>query len=319
MMRKGKPQNLAIGIAVLFLLMILMPVVSAGFYTNQVIKKESAKCLDCHDDMATSLIGSAHQMATDKTLKAAVEVGCIGCHEGWEKHIDEPSAENITSLPGLSLVRQAEICSGCHADPHQSGVVATDPHYRANVACLSCHTIHNNKNRSLVKDDGENFCATCHTTVAAEFKRRFVHPLESGNIRCTDCHKLQCMNDPSLTVGLDWTCQNCHSEKAGPFTYEHPVAYKHLVNGGGCPECHEPHGSPNDRLLIQPGNGLCRQCHEVPAGHRVQHSGLGTKLDCVVCHSEIHGSYSNKKLLDPDLGIKLFPDCYQSGCHNIND
>ena len=121
-----------------------------------------------------------------------------------------------------------------------------------------------------------------------------------------------------MATGLNWKCQGCHSDVAGPYLYEHPVTYQHLVEGVGCTECHSPHGSPNDRLLTQPGNGVCLQCHGTPPGHRTRHSGLGTKLACVDCHSDIHGSYDNNKFLDPMLGTKLFPNCYQSGCHIFN-
>lgn len=171
----------------------------------------------------------------------------------------------------------------------------------------------------LVADDRENYCLACHTAVGMEFKRRSVHPLESGNVRCTDCHNLAGIEDPMLAVGLNWRCQECHAERSGPFLYEHPVVNNHLIEGGGCVECHQPHGSPNDRLLNQPNNGVCMQCHAVPAGHRTEHSGLGTKLACVECHNQIHGSYDNRLFLDPELGTKLFPDCYQSGCHNLGN
>ena len=78
-----------------------------------------------------------------------------------------------------------------------------------------------------------------------------------------------------------------------------------------------PHGSGNERLLAQKGSTLCLQCHGVPPRHRTEHSGLGTKLQCVECHSEVHGSNHNAKFLDPDLGSKLFSNCYQSGCHAL--
>jgi DmsE family decaheme c-type cytochrome len=152
-----------------------------------------------------------------------------------------------------------------------------------------------------------------------EFKRRSAHPLESGNIRCTDCHDIAGIDDPLLAAGLNFDCQECHAEKSGPFIYEHPVVNNHTVDGRGCVACHEPHGSPNDRLLNQPGNLVCLQCHAVPVGHRLQHSALGAKLACIECHNQVHGSFDGSKFLDPDLGLKLFPDCFQSGCHSLND
>jgi len=287
----------------------------AGFYSNKELVDKSADCLTCHDTKQASLEGTAHQMNTEGHAQGKIGVGCVGCHEGWEKHLEDPSAETINNPATLSAMDQVRVCGECHLDPHEAGMVSSDPHVREGVGCLSCHTVHGNHNPKLVKDDGADFCATCHTPIVAEFKRRTVHPLEDGNISCIDCQHLCAIKDPMLARGIDWTCQNCHSEKSGPFIHEHPVTLNYLVNGGGCVECHEPHGAPNERLLRQPGNGLCLQCHTLPPLHRTQHSGLGAKADCVLCHTDIHGSNVNRIFLDPNLTTKFVADCYQAGCH----
>jgi DmsE family decaheme c-type cytochrome len=299
-------------------------IVIAGFLIiflriNLCSGEDSSLCYDCHDNMPATLENSPHQMSAKSSAGSVIEVGCMDCHDGWQAHLDDPSSENITRGPELALAKQAEICSRCHLTPHQMGLVSTDPHRRAELNCSACHTMHDNANEHLVKDSLDNFCLHCHTTAAFEFNRRSNHPLKTGNIKCIDCHNFSSMSDPNLAIGFDWICQSCHDDKAGPYLYEHPVTYSHLVEGGGCTECHEPHGSANDRLLKQPGKGLCLQCHSIPPGHQLNHDGLGMKLDCVVCHTDIHGSFDNKIFLDPDLGMKLFPDCYQSGCHIIGD
>ena len=278
----------------------------------------SAICLDCHDDMAQSLAGSAHQLTTERMLKSSLKVECVDCHDGWQEHADNPEAGNIGRGDKLTMAKEAELCSRCHINSHQTAMMSTDPHNKADLQCSSCHTIHNNMNAKLVKEEMPNFCLSCHTTTQMDFHMRSAHPLEVGAVSCVDCHKLGMAEKPEFAVGFNWTCQGCHDDQAGPFLYEHPVTYNHLVDGGGCTECHNPHGSVNDRLLKEPRSGLCLQCHSIPPGHMTNHSGLGAKLDCVTCHTEIHGSYESRLFLDPDLGIKLFPDCYQSGCHTIN-
>ncbi len=299
---------------------LLIPLFSmaplAKSYSNREMIEKSAACLDCHEDKVASLEGTAHRMGDKDRIKSVMVAGCIGCHAGWEKHLEEPSKETISILPSLSALDQAKVCGECHLGQHQSGMVSTDPHLRAGIACLTCHSIHANSNPKLLKEAGANFCITCHPTVADEFKRRSMHPLESGNVTCVDCHAMADMKDPTLARGIDWTCQNCHSELSGPFIHEHPVNESYLVNGGGCSECHEPHGSQNERLLRQPVNGVCVQCHAIPPRHRSEHSGLGAKADCVLCHTGIHGSNTSRKFLDPDLRLKFVADCYQAGCHN---
>ena len=286
--------------------------------SNSVPADDSSTCLMCHDTMAQSLLGSPHQLDEKNSLSSPIKVECMNCHDGWQEHIENPSPENISRGDSLSLQAEAELCSRCHLTTHQVAMASTDPHQRADLSCSSCHKIHNNHSQYLVKEDLQNYCITCHQSVAMEFNRRSVHPLHAGIIKCVDCHHLSSTKIEDFAHGFDWTCQSCHDDKAGPFLYEHPVVYNYLVEGNGCTECHQPHGSVNDRLLKQPGSGTCLQCHSIPPGHLVMHSGLGSKLPCVECHTDIHGSYESRLFLDPDLGTKFFPDCYQSGCHTLN-
>jgi DmsE family decaheme c-type cytochrome len=309
--------------------LVCMAVVAAGFfsvtyseniyYNKEELLDNSSTCLDCHENMEKSLAESPHSVYSESELTSTLVTGCIGCHDNWEEHIEDPSADNIGNPSKITNSEQSEVCGRCHTGPHQAAMMTSDPHGRAQIGCLSCHKIHDNHNKALVTDDSDSYCVTCHTSVRTEFSRRSAHPLESGNIRCTDCHNLAVINDPMLQIGSDWQCQECHAENSGPFLYEHKIVYNHLVEGGSCLECHQPHGSPNDRLLNQPDNAVCKQCHITPVGHMTQHSGLGTKLACVECHSQIHGSNDNNLFLDPNLGAKLFPNCNQSGCHGYGN
>jgi DmsE family decaheme c-type cytochrome len=316
-----KNESIKSGRILIILIMIIIIINSsyAEQYGKMEMIEKSKACLECHDDKLESLAGSTHHININGEPGIGMAVGCIGCHKGWEKHLDEPSAETIVKLSNLSLSEQSEVCGNCHVGQHQTRMISTDPHGRAGVSCLSCHKIHDNDNKNLLQGDSENFCLGCHKTIGDEFNRRTRHPLESGNIKCVDCHALGDAEDPSLIVGIDWKCQNCHADISGPYIHEHPVVYSHLVNGGGCIECHEPHGSPNERLLKQSGNGICIQCHGIPPGHRTKHSGWGMKSDCVLCHTDIHGSNNNDKFLDPDLATKFVADCNQSGCHSLDN
>jgi DmsE family decaheme c-type cytochrome len=280
--------------------------------------EKSRACLECHEENARSLVNTAHTLSNYEGFTGDRGIGCIGCHEGWEAHLDDPSADNIASATEYSLADQASLCSRCHVNQHQIAMTSTDPHASAGLSCTSCHTIHANTTVKLLKDNNQNFCGTCHKSVIAEFQRRSSHPVEAGMLKCTSCHGMAAIADPLLSQGHSEVCQSCHAEKSGPFMHEHPATLAHGVEGGSCMECHEPHGSTNDRLLTSSGKTLCLQCHSVPAKHRTQHSGLGMKMQCVDCHSEIHGSNTSQHMLDPELGIKLFPDCFQSGCHDLN-
>ena len=60
-----------------------------------------------------------------------------------------------------------------------------------------------------------------------------------------------------VAFGNEPTCFQCHSDKRGPFVFEHaPVRFE------GCMACHEPHGSANPRMLIRHEVRLvCLECH----------------------------------------------------------
>lgn len=308
--------------SVMFKVLLLLILLSSGLFASEYTSRElidiSTDCLDCHDDKGESLAGSAHQMSATNS-KVAIKTGCIGCHDGWEEHLEDPNLDNIGRPQNYSLTRQSEVCSTCHQSSHQASMITSDPHGQAGVVCLTCHSIHDNPNENLLTADKQEFCLSCHPGIATEFNQRSAHPYESENIFCTDCHAMDDTEKSMLTGGMDWTCQNCHSDYAGPFLHEHPVTSAFYTDGGGCVECHQPHGSNNDRLLNQPGQGVCLQCHGMPPGHLTAHSGLGSRQPCVDCHTQIHGSYDNSKFLDPNFGAVIGGDCFQSGCHILGE
>jgi DmsE family decaheme c-type cytochrome len=89
-------------------------------------------------------------------------------------------------------------------------------------------------------------------------------------------------------------CFKCHTDKAGPFVYEHPV-----VKEEGCVACHTPHGSSNPRLLKRSQvNLMCLECHSfnVDAGAPSTptfHNQAQKYQSCTLCHVAIHGSNSS--------------------------
>ena len=97
---------------------------------------------------------------------------------------------------------------------------------------------------------------------------------------------------PFTTV--DELCASCHTEKRGPYLWEHaPVA-------NACVTCHDPHGSNNQRMLVAKVPFLCQRCHvtsrhppTVYDGFVLRSSASANRLigsGCVVCHVQIHGS-----------------------------
>ena len=117
-------------------------------------------------------------------------------------------------------------------------------------------------------------------------------------MKCTDCHSVHGSENRASLASPGWdTCTTCHTDKHGPFLFEHAA-----VKVEGCAVCHTPHGATSRFLLARrESRFLCLQCHGDThsdiAG--VPHSRLGfqTRGDCTRCHAAIHGSNFNQYFL----------------------
>ncbi|MFQ5608362.1 MAG: cytochrome c3 family protein, partial [Candidatus Zixiibacteriota bacterium] len=272
-------------------------------------------CLDCHEDQAESLAHTAH--AVSPAIEEG-ELSCIDCHANAIEHVDDPDAENIGNPATMHTEQIDNLCSSCHMPHTDMDNAGLDPHLGQDFDCLACHgDLHSSD--SPLSGDPTALCGKCHERTLLEFQRRSNHPVTDGAATCLSCHTFTGDVSPQYGYGSSASCYECHPENSGPYLYEHDATKSFAVQGEGCVACHSPHGSVNDRLLNAPDNNLCLQCHALPPQHRTRHSGLGAKMGCVDCHSEIHGSNHNSMMLDPDLGIKLASDCYQAGCHAVGN
>jgi hypothetical protein len=59
---------------------------------------------------------------------------------------------------------------------------------------------------------------------------------------------------------------------------------------------------------------LCTQCHMIPPGHNSnpQHGTRWMGLACNTCHTDTHGSYTNRLFLSETLAVD---GCLKAGCH----
>ncbi len=133
-------------------------------------------------------------------------------------------------------------------------------------------------------------CLKCHLEESTRFRLPYHHPVPEGRMNCTDCHRpMETERFATFLKTRDEHCFQCHPEKRGPFVWEHEALRE------GCTVCHEPHGSINEKLLVEKGSILCLKCHlEVgfPTIGGQSHGGYFKyqKALCLDCHHYVHGS-----------------------------
>ena len=232
-------------------------------------------CESCH---------GAGSLAVDGLTPEKTEADA---REGKKTACDYKTFVDIKKLPPQA---KSLICLKCHTANATFNLHNWNAsvHSVADVACSDCHNIHGGHNLKVKIRDTAEMCEKCHQDVKAAFALPNHHPVPEKKVFCTDCH------DPhggSAEKNLrkdtvKATCTQCHSEKEGPFVYDHADL------NDDCRTCHTPHGSVNNKLLLLREPFLCLQCHPT---HRI---GDATTTEtkqayftrCSDCHSQLHGT-----------------------------
>jgi len=292
----------------LYLILAWGVLLSSVSVANQV----SSACLDCHSDYADNLKKTVHKLDPAKADSKLPQVFCTNCHGEATKHLEEPSAENIINPAKSKIFDLVKTCSACHASDHVREFSEANIHFRQNIGCLNCHSIHQSKAEALLLMPSVSLCLSCHTEIKQKLASPSRHPVNDRVVKCIDCHRLSTQPGKSFSLSrADQSCFDCHAEFQGPFVFEHSATQEYTIEKAGCVSCHDPHGSANPRLLLQPVKQLCLQCHAIPK-HRTAHGGIYANRDCLECHTDIHGSYTDRRFFNESA---LAQNCFLVGCH----
>jgi predicted CXXCH cytochrome family protein len=106
--------------------------------------------------------------------------------------------------------------------------------------CSSCHNAHGSNQAGILYEN-------VHAPVA--------------NKACTQCHEASTSPDALKTkkVGFE-LCRGCHSTMMKD-TFDKNRIHWPVVDKVGCLNCHEPHASPQKKLLMGEMKTLCGKCH----------------------------------------------------------
>ncbi len=244
--------------------------------SDVTVHSHHSECLACHTDAA------AHSKASRKVMpaKTITSEACLSCHATGKGHAKDANRMNF----------------------------AFSEHNKAGVRCSDCHGIHEPKMGKeanigdLKMDKSSRLCVTCHQEVLARFNMPSHHPLKEGAVSCTSCHNQHDSKQTTL-AGKTELCTKCHQAVRGPHVFEHPPVVE------DCGNCHNPHGTPNRRLVDVAQPMQCLQCHALANNRHGQTGSNATTAaalnqrisgavfrSCTACHGAIHGSSVDQHL-----------------------
>jgi predicted CXXCH cytochrome family protein len=293
----------------------------ASKHAALLAEDERAMCISCHQDVAQKSGGmvphspvergecsachAAHASDHRGQLNLALVEQCASCHAavtGWFERavVHAPAAGSD--------------CETCH-DPHGSDFEGLLP---SNVTetCLSCHE----PDAAMTAAHGspaiaDSDCTACHDPHASDQKgllRANEHgPFATGS--CSTCHGDMDGRAEFSVAGIRESCEGCHmaTKQFADFPYRH-----NLEHPDSCVQCHNPHASNTEALLLKNTADLCSGCHfneatrEKPQSEYMTHDSM----DCSECHVP-HGS-TNANYLRTD-GTALCADCHEAA-HRIS-
>jgi DmsE family decaheme c-type cytochrome len=253
-------------------------------FTGATFVNDTEICATCHGEYIQAYGATKHAKAFAVSPPATTG-NCESCHGPRSKHVEDPSLALRIEEPRA----QAAVCLQCHEGGARIGWKA-GAHHNGELSCSSCHTVMSQKSdRSLLKtSSAKETCYSCHASVRTDMNKMSHHPVREGRMECASCHNVHGAS-PGLMVKntVNETCVSCHTEKRGPFVWEHAPVRE------SCATCHTPHGSNQRNLLTNKDSFLCLSCHSygghinLPRYNRVSNPyGSG----CVNCHTSVHGS-----------------------------
>ena len=261
-------------------------------------------CKTCHEEVAHSFDKGPHWKTTLAKHQGPQWQGCEACHGPGKEHAESADPAKIVRFPSLSREEASKRCLQCHEFGEEHANFLRSQHLKNNVGCIDCHSIHNPKVQiKLLKLAQPQLCYSCHLEVKPDFSKPYHHKVNEGLLACTNCHNPHggfLTHQLRATAAQDTLCFNCHTDKAGPFAFEHAP-----VKTEGCVACHTPHGSSNPRLLKRSNvNLVCLECHtltvDAPAPNAPSFHNQAQKYQaCTMCHVAIHGSNSDHDFFKP--------------------
>ena len=220
----------------------------------------SAACKGCHAKLHDPWATSAHGKALGQDSLPSEVQGCEACHGPASAHVGNPTQTKPSIPKPDDPAKVMAVCGGCHFKSDSS---KAPKEWQNLSSAIYARSRHGRKNVS---------CVACHTG----------HP--NGN-------------DKQLIKPVGQLCVGCHSSMLESSPGK-KAAYTHSpVATGQCLMCHDPHGTPGGRMVVQEIGKVCQGCHDTSDAKLVTaHKGYTVGGNCLSCHDP-HSHDKNAKLI----------------------
>ena len=214
-----------------------------------------------------------------------------------------------------------DTCVQCHEEVVKA--FKTTPHAASSQGCEGCHGpgkahVDGGGDKTKIKVfstmsalDSSSTCMECHNKGGQKHWVGSTH--DTRRMACTACHDPHpkgpapkgLLKQPQMLL-----CTSCHLQKKAQL-----LRPGHMPLREGqmqCTSCHNPHGSPNDKMLLQTSvNQNCYTCHAEKRGPFLwEHAPV--RENCLNCH-DAHGTI-NEKMLKVKQPL-LCQQCHQTSSH----
>jgi DmsE family decaheme c-type cytochrome len=265
-------------------------------------------CVGCHEDQQKRFKNTIMGKIYARPRTELEKLGCESCHGPGKAHVEAGGSKDTIPLrfgkdSNNSIEEQNAACLACHTRGNRLFWKGSSHESRA-MACVDCHQVKQEvqvlvssdarysapltENKGVKKSQPE-LCLGCHQMRRAQLQRSSHMPYREGKVTCTSCHNPHGTPNPKQLIQstVNENCLACHTERRGPFLWEHPPVMEN------CASCHEAHGTNNPQLLKVRMPRVCDTCH-IASRHPVTPTLLNSIRDfnrgCTNCHSAIHGS-----------------------------
>lgn len=219
----------------------------------------------------------------DSTVATSGFVGddtCVTCHDTEGKGLHKTlhgRAQDERTPAG-----KGQSCESCHG-PGKAHADTSDKTKIKRVEAMSAREI-------------TGTCVSCHSKGPHQDWQGSMH--DARNVTCTACHSIHNPKSEKAqlkTATATATCASCHKQEAMKVQRS---GHMPLREGKmECTSCHNPHGSPNVRML-KVGNWInesCTSCHAEKRGPFLWEHSAGRE-NCASCHDP-HGSNNDRMLV----------------------